>query len=101
MKRSKLRRLITWVVGQSDFRRYFGWAVNRCKKGGVVFFDVMSGSRRRLQRFGRYCLSLAASYAAVLIAARADLEAGRYRRVILEKLPRQLISYERFKSSNK
>ena len=83
------RPLVPWLVGWSDMRRYLGRALDACDRGRAVFFVAPKGviagdeSRRTLT------LVPYRDDGRILEAARKDLKAGRYRRVVLADLPKR------------
>ena len=78
-----MRKLIPWLVGHTDLRRYLGRALSECQKGRVFF--IYSKPR------GQGALILLAplnSSPEQMDAAVAAFHAGCFKRVRLGALPR-------------
>lgn len=88
-KQHASRRLIPWLVGTGDLRRYLGRALDRCEQGGVVLFyhKIRSGPSQGLR--GLLCLAPAIDGGDAIATALIDFRQGRFRQVRLSRLPRK------------
>lgn len=79
-----MKPMLPWLVKERDFRRYLGRALDACESGRVVFFYHQPKRKKR-----QVLLALAPwhDWQKVLAAASASFNSGRYRKVVLEKLP--------------
>ena len=73
-----------WLVKERDLRRYLGRALGACKSGRVVFFYRTYEGSPQLMALSPY-----PDDDDVLPAARDAMANGRYRKVVLQNLPRK------------
>ena len=78
-----MRKLIPWLVGHTDLRRYLGRALSECQKGRVIFLYSKPRSQGSL-----ILLVPVNSSPTQMEAAIAAFHAGRFKKVRLEALPR-------------